>query len=553
MSDLLISLPPNPSPLLRKAADLLRRGLEERGVRRNPSCRVSLELSPALGAEGFRLTGAADGVRIIGNDERGVLYGVGKFLRHARTTDERLLGTAWEGQSVPAKPVRAMYFASHFHNVYHDAPLEVITRYVEDLALWGCNALSVWFDMHHYQGIDDPTAQAMVARLKAILQAAAGVGMSPGLTTLANEGFASTPAALKADWTAGHDGYFRAPGGHYHCEVCPDKPGGLELIRQTRRQVFEAFRGIDLGYIWLWPYDQGGCTCSACTPWGTNGFLRTCEALLPVLAETFPSAKAVLSTWYFDRFIKGEWEGLSRRFAQGPLPGIDYLMIDDFGGFPDYPLRHGVPGGLPAIGFPEISMEGNGPWGGFGANPRPRHWSAYWTTARHLLQGSFPYSEGIYEDVNKVLILQFEWAPERAAEDILKEYATGYFGAHTADTVAGVMQRLEEDGALHTAYGPGGPAFKTGPLGNAPACLAELDRLATTLPPAVQTSWRWRLLWLRAAITAELRLTGGAMNDRLDGYFEELSVIYHADHAERPVCPPSRRAWRRLVGDATPR
>jgi len=553
MSALRVALPRSPSPRVLKAAGLLRRGLAEFGARGNPGCAITLALSPGTGTEGFAIEAVQGGVRIAGGDDRGLLYGVGKFLRHARRDGDQLVGTGWTGQSVPAKPVRGMYFASHFHNVYHDAPLEVVIRYVEDLALWGCNALSVWFDMHHYQGIDDPAAQAMVARLRAILQAAEAVGMRPGLTTLANEGFASTPEGLKADWTAGHDGYFRAPGGHYHCEVCPRKPGGLELVLQTRRQVLEAFRGIDLGFIWLWPYDQGGCTCSACTPWGVNGFLYTCEALIPLLATHFPNAQTVLSTWYFDHFVQGEWDGLTQHLASAPMAGIDYLMIDDFGGFPEYPLRQGVPGGLPVVGFPEISMQGNGPWGGFGANPRPRHWGEYWRQVGGLLQGSFPYSEGIYEDVNKVLILQFEWAPDRSAADILREYAAGYFGASAAGPVATVMEQLEEDGALHTGYGPGGPTFQAGALDMAPGCLAELDRVAATLPAAVLASWRWRLLWLRAAITTELRRSGKAMSERLDAYFGELSTIYHAERAEPSVCPPSRRAWRRLVGDTAPR
>ena len=36
-----------------------------------------------------------------------------------------------------------------------------MNRYVEELALWGCNTLAVWFDLHHYHGIDDPEARAM--------------------------------------------------------------------------------------------------------------------------------------------------------------------------------------------------------------------------------------------------------------------------------------------------------------------------------------------------------------------------------------------------------
>jgi hypothetical protein len=34
--------------------------------------------------------------------------------------------------------------------------------------------------------------------------------------------------------------------------------------------------------------------------------------------------------------------------------------------FPKYLLDHGVPGNLPLLNFPEISMFGRSPWGGVG-------------------------------------------------------------------------------------------------------------------------------------------------------------------------------------------
>jgi alpha-glucuronidase len=47
----------------------------------NASLRVILAIEPGLGSEGFKITDdSQDAVRIIGNDERGLLYGVGKFL-----------------------------------------------------------------------------------------------------------------------------------------------------------------------------------------------------------------------------------------------------------------------------------------------------------------------------------------------------------------------------------------------------------------------------------------------------------------------------------------
>ena len=51
----------------------------------NAPRRVILAIEPSLGSEGFRITDESkDSVRIIGNDERGLLYGVGKFLRSSR-------------------------------------------------------------------------------------------------------------------------------------------------------------------------------------------------------------------------------------------------------------------------------------------------------------------------------------------------------------------------------------------------------------------------------------------------------------------------------------
>ena len=49
-----------------------------------------------------------------------------------------------------------MYLATHFRNFYHRAPIQEVEAYIEDLALWGYNAITVWFDRHHYSSIHDP-------------------------------------------------------------------------------------------------------------------------------------------------------------------------------------------------------------------------------------------------------------------------------------------------------------------------------------------------------------------------------------------------------------
>lgn len=530
-----------------KAFELLARTILERsGVtagRRDAGGDIILELAPDLGAEAFRITGPARGpVRIEASDGRGLIYGVGRFLRASDFEPGSFRPGTWRGMTTPAASVRGMYFATHFHNWYHTAPLADVTRYVEELALYGCNSLSVWFDMHHYRDIDDPAAQAMIERLRAILEAANRVGIGASLTLLANEGFQNTPPALRAS-NAVENGYRRTIGGFYHTEICPSRAGGLELILANRRAVLEAFAGIQFDCVWIWPYDQGGCTCAKCAPWGANGFLRTAAPVAGLVRRQFPDARIVLSTWYFDRFIEGEWEQFHRWVDREHPSWFDFLMIDGFGAFPEYPLRHGVPGDSPVVGFPEISMEGNAPWGGYGANPRPAHWEAYWRQAKDLLSGSFPYSEGIFEDVNKFLMLQLHWEPTREVDHILREYAAGWFGRQTADAFPGLCRALEKDESTLFRPGDSGVPFtNVGGLPEAESCEISTAALDERLQSVVRRSWRWRLFRLRARIDAELKAGGMRFTPALDRAFTELADLYCADpeHTRGCVRPPSR-------------
>lgn len=546
-----VELPADAAPLVRTAAELLKRrtvaggvgchGPGEAGPVPPDAARVRLVLAPGLPTSGFELSDAPDGALVIaGGDAHGVLYGVGKFLHSGGFTADGLVLTSWRGRSVPLRPLRGMYFATHFHNFYHDAPAADIARYVEELALWGINALAVWFDMHHFSGLDDPAAQAMVERLKIILRAARRVGMQAGLVNLANEAYASTPAELRADWTAGHDGYHHEPGGHYHVEICPSRPGGTELILRWFGEKLTAFADVRPDFIWIWPYDQGGCTCAACAPWGTNGFLHLAPRLAAAYRDQVPEGKVILSTWYFDHFTDGEWAGLAEAFRTPP-PWVDYLLADDYGNrFPEFPLRHGVPGGLPLVNFPEISMYAMGPWGGYGANPLPAHLQRLWDSSRRLLSGGFPYSEGIFEDINKVICAQFYWHEAADAQAILREYAVAEFGPAVADDVVRAVAILEANHARGWGAGADGRFTLTRTEGAAEA-RRILEAVDIRLPAPARTAWRWRILLLRAVIDAELAAHDGRSTDACEAAFQELVRIYHAQAAEGAVRPPTRR------------
>ncbi|MCG3148621.1 MAG: hypothetical protein PCFJNLEI_02066 [Verrucomicrobiae bacterium] len=529
------------TPLVKKTLELLARSVP-------PPGNVELKIQAGIGPEGFRI----DDTGITGNDERGLLYGVGKHLREP----------AWRGTSVPDRALRPMYFATHFHNYYHDAPIADVCRYIEELALWGCNLLMVWFDMHHYTGINDPAAQAMIQRLRAMLETAESVGMQSGLAMLANEAYANSPLEQRADFRWRENGY-KSGIGAYGVEICPNKPGGLELICRYRQEMLDAFRGLNLGLFSLGAYDQGGCTCQKCKPWGANGYLRTCEVVAPLVKQSFPNAKFMLVTWYLDKHIDGEWEGLAKAFAHGAPKYVDCLLADNAGSFPDYPLKHGVPGGLPVISFPEISMVNMWPWGAFGANPRLAHWQKYWDNLDPRITAAIPYSEGIYEDLNKILQLQHGWDRRRPLRDIAREYAAAEFSPAVADEVVEAVFALEgamNDGvnhlslekpgiaeALRTGFADPLPRIYTVPANPcAGATVARLQRVDAQLPAEKRVAWRWRVLFLRALLDDELQRSDSRPTAKSDEYFEELTRIYHAGNAELAVTPMSRRALNRF-------
>ena len=522
---------------------------------RGAEFKIVLEFKKGIGDEGFSIKRSKDKMVIIsGNDEKGLLYGGGKFLITSRYEKNNFIPGTWQGKSVPEKKVRAMYFATHFHNFYHDAPVKEVVKYVEELALYGCNVLLVWFDMHHFKGLNDPEAQKMIKRLKIILKAANNAGMDAALGGVSNEGYSTTPGHLKAEWAV-QNGYFEPPADHYHVEICPNRAGGTELIGKLRFEMLRAFKGLNIKYFFLWPYDQGGCTCEKCSPWGFKGHLLSSREAAKQIKKVFPFCKIILSTWYFDHFVGGEWAGLEKAFDRKELKWVDYFLMDDNFGFPEYPVKHQLHKKMKIVGFPEISMKNMAPWGGFGSNPRPVHFGKYWNTVKNFYDGSFPYSEGIFEDINKYMILQMEWSKKRNIREIVKEYVSFFFSPKVADKAVKAVYLLEENmkhWLTSTAGDDAGFKKKLYKLEavdrTAVECYKIVREIEKELPIYIRKQWRWRIFYLRAALDLELFKSKGKATRNSEKYFKELSKIYHAKNGQRSIRPPEiaclKKYWR---------
>jgi len=525
---------------------LIQRWLAEKGFAdtgQNPYV-LKLIADETIEGDGYAFDTAENGGEIRASRLGGLYAGAGHFLLNAQIHKGRLCPGAKPVISIPRKKVRGMYFATHFHNFYHDAPLDEVLRYVEELALWGYNALSVWFDMHHYTGLDDPEEVAMVGRLRAILQKAQESGMQPCLGVLGNEGFSTTPDAQKAQWKA-QNGHSGLPGGHYHVEICPNAPGGMELLLQNREEVFRAFLGIDFKYIWIWPYDQGGCTCEKCAPWGASGFLRTAPRVAELARKHFPECKIILSLWLFGASFEDELGIFAKNFKnEGGY--ADFILCEPDWRTGKLPVREGEVCGLPVVGFPEISMYGCTPWGGFGANPLPGRIRQLWDECESDMQGGFPYSEGIYEDINKFVISRMYWHGDYDVDAALAEYARAYFGGGVAEVAAGCLSGLEHT-LFREVQDPNRIMIKN--PGRCKSIYDALSKCDAEMSQKMRASWRWRIVYLRALIDKEASENDFYATPACREAYDELTAIYHAQNANLWVRPPTDDFARLLAED----
>jgi len=501
---------------------------------------VEMALEAGIGREGYRLDDRnGGGVRIVGNDERGLVAGAGKFLRTSRYDQGGFTPGSWRGKSVPTRQARGIYFATHFHNFYHDAPVAEIEKYVEDLALWGLNELAVWYDAHHFNGFDDPEAVVFRKRLHSIMAAAKRIGMDVSLVVVGNEAYGNSPAELRATPGAGR-------GGYYPCAVCPSKPDGMKYILKLLGEWFDGVADLKPRSVWIWPYDQGSCGCAECKPWGSKGFMKCVEEVGKLARQKMPGTKVVLSTWMIDQ---QEWGGIKEQLVRSKGLADEILLEPSVG-----PRIDPKDLGLPIFGFPEISMHETFPWGGFGATPLTARSQGQWNAAKAISSGGFPYSEGIYEDLTKAVYSQFYWNDQPAA-DTVKEYIAFEFSPDVVDEIAGVVRTLEQN--HHWRWWPGElegvklemdwfPSKGAKPQADpgAEEAYATMKRIDGLLTPQAKKAWRWRQLYLRALLDSELKTNGGKPNEKCNEAFAELIKIYHAENAIDTIRPPLPKDWK---------
>ncbi len=506
---------------------------------------VRVTVDQTLKNDRYVIESGESGVLLTAANDRAVYAALGRFLAASRF-DGRGGFVPFSGriEHTPRTPLRGIYFATHFYNFYQNAPLERVYEVIEDLAMRGCNCIAVWFDMHHYRSVKEPAAKELIDRLRAIIGHANAIGMQVAITQNANEAFMDSPEALRARWDV--NGAYKAElQGHYHLELCPSKQGGIEQIIAYCREVLACLADLCIDYVMYWPYDQGGCTCPDCSPWGANGFLKLFPHFKALVKELMPHAKLIVSTWYFDKFIDGEWDAFYPQMA-GPLfEDVEFFMAffrpDSI---PACIQKSGIPKGKKFLEFPEISMQKCYPWGGFGASVLADSLQKSNSAGAHLYGGCLAYSEGIYEDVNKFIELAHYDGSYADAKEAVRAYVKLEFCCEDEALTEAVLR--SETGLRRKRHRAEAPSRH--PIEN-PADVdlvyETLTRYNEILPEGIKSGYKFRLLYLRAVIDYELKYHDyvPTASPRCTEAMEEIDRIYFASERTRScVRPPLFRS-----------
>ncbi len=121
-----------------------------------------------------------------------------------------------------------------------------------------------------------------------------------------------------------------------------------------------------------------------------------------------------------------------------------------------------------------------------GINPRPNFTAKIHATYAPFTDGFSTYSDGVHDDVNKIIWSMRGWDIEMEVRDIMIEYCRFFFGPDVAEEAADGIFALEQNWV--------GPIIENGGVETAFAFWQNLENNN----PQLRDNWRWQQLVLRA-------------------------------------------------------
>jgi hypothetical protein len=422
------------------------------------------------GAEGYRICvekagRAAPAVIVIGNDARGVLFGVGRLLRALHLErDKATLDDGFQVATAPRYPLRGHQLGYRPKtNSYDGWNLAQWEQYIRDLAVFGTNAVEL-IPPRSDDDADSPHFPLPPLEMM--------VGMSRLLDDYGLDVWIWYPA-LDRDYS---------------------DPRTVEFALKEWGEVFRQLPRIDAVFV---PGGDPGHT-------QPKYLLALLAKQTEVLRRYHPRAQMWVSPQSFGTEWLNEFCEILQKEQPAWLGGVVYgpqVRVS----LPR--LREQIPKQYPIRRYPDITHSHRCQYpvpdwdlafaltaGREGINPRPLDEAHIFRAFQPSAIGFITYSEGCNDDVNKVVWSSLGWNPEAQIIDILRDYSRYFIGSRYTDDFAQGLLALERNwrGLLLSNEG----VFTT---------LQQFVALEQSASPQDKLNWRFQQALYRAYYDAYQR------------------------------------------------
>ena len=422
-------------------------------------------IAPAAGAEGYRLQIAGSTILVLGNDERGTLFGAGALLRHLYMDRDTVQAPdTLEIASAPKYRLRGHQLGYRPKtNSYDGWSVPVWEQYIRDLAVFGTNAIELIpprsddaADSPHFPL---PPMQMMIEQSRI----AASLGLDVWIWY----------PAMDKDYS---------------------DPATVQFALHEWGEVFRQLPRIDAVFV---PGGDPGHT-------EPKYLLELLAKETEVLHRYHPKAQMWVSPQSFDLVWMEQFLSILRQYQPAWLSGVVFgpqvrgSLAELRAAVPErYPIRH-----YPDITHSRQSQYPAPDWDAAyafteareGINPRPLDEANIFRLTAPYTIGFLTYSEGCNDDVNKFVWSSLGWNPDADVTEILRDYSRYFIGPRNAEAFAQGLLALERNwrGPLATNAG-------------VDTTLEQFQDMERTATPQLRANWRFQQALYRAYYDAYTR------------------------------------------------
>ena len=422
--------------------------------------KICLKHNPSLPAESYKITLSPEELIISGHDGRAMIFGVGHVLSHSHYGKNivQYCGGAVT-LATPAYPMRGHQLGYRYNaNSYDSWDDRQYEQYIRELALFGTNSIE---NIPFQDEIPSPhmplDRRTMNRRMSEIC---ADYGLDYWIWT---------PAVFDL--------------------------ADLEKRKAHLAEYKELFNDCpELTGVFFPGGDPGANPPELVLP-----FLKD---LVKPLSRTHPEAKIWLSLQWF---TAEQCEDIQRWIDREQPKWFGGLVSGP--GSPDVPqTRKRLNKAYPVRHYPDIThtvrCQYPIPWwdhafaltlGREAINPMPHFYGFVHNYYAPMTVGFITYSDGINDDVNKIVWSRRGWDPEAKIQDILTEYASFFFPVGEETLIADGIAALERNWT--------GDLESNGGVAATLTLWQDLEKRY----PRLQDDWRWQSLLVRAYYDALVR------------------------------------------------